>query len=264
MVRWVILLALLLTTQSQPKPLFEVAVIKPVAQPVNANRSGCRGIDTQFPVNDPRNSIPLGRCVFSGTRADSLITNAYGLRPAQLRGTPNWATGSTGERFALDAKAEKPETTTEQQLREMLQSLLADRFKLRYRRDTLDVDGFHLVLEKDGPKFQTVAGDEEPYDLKVVDLRATLTATRTSMSSLAQALSTFNLCLGAPLSPVADKTGLKGVFAFTMRWTQCRGDIIPGSDGTIPYALKELGLKLGSGKVPVEFFIIENMERPVD
>src|SRR5262245_47541957 len=123
----------------QTKPAFEVAVIKPVTQAVNANRNGCRGIDTKIPPEDPQNGIHLGRCLFTGARADALITNAYGIRPAILRGIPNWATGSTGERFALDAKAENPETVTEDQLRKMLQTLLADRFKLRYRRETQEV-----------------------------------------------------------------------------------------------------------------------------
>ncbi len=264
MSRWVFALAILLVPQLQPKLAFDVAAIKPVTQAVNANRNGCRGIDTKLPPNDPKNGIPLGHCVSSGARADALLTTAYGIRPALLRGTPAWATGSTGERFDLDAKAENPETATEQQLREMLQTLLADRFKLRYRREIQEVAGFHLVVDKGGPKILTMTGMEEPYDLKVIDQKARLTATRTSMSSLAQALSTFNLCLGAPLSAVTDKTNLKGVFAFTMKWTQCRGDVVPGSDDTVPYALKELGLKLESGKVPMEFFVIENLERPAN
>jgi uncharacterized protein (TIGR03435 family) len=145
----------------------------------------------------------------------------------------------------------------------MLQSLLVERFKLKFHRETLDVSGFALLVDKTA-KLQAALGEEEPYVLKVEVPFATLTATRTSTATLAKALSGFNLCLGTPLSPVVDKTGLQGVFSFTMKWTQCRGDagIAPGSDNTIPYALKELGLKLESAKVPQEVFVIDSVEKP--
>ena len=105
----------------------------------------------------------------------------------------------------------------------MLQALLVERFKLKFHRETQDVPGFALVIDK-ASKLQAAKGDEEPYVLKVEVPLATLTATRTSTATLAKALSGFNLCLGTPLSPVIDKTGLQGVFSFTMKWTQCRGD----------------------------------------
>jgi uncharacterized protein (TIGR03435 family) len=49
-----------------------------------------------------------------------------------------------------------------------------------------------------------------------------------------------------------------------MKWTQCRADagVAPGADNTIPYALKELGLKLESAKVPQEVFVVDSVEKP--
>ena len=49
-----------------------------------------------------------------------------------------------------------------------------------------------------------------------------------------------------------------------MSWIQCRGENVPWSDNTILYALKELGLKLESAKVPQQIFFIDSIAKPVD
>jgi uncharacterized protein (TIGR03435 family) len=258
-----LIFALVLTTlsavQSQTASTFEAASLKPSS--IRSSRGGCRGIDSKLAANDPKNSVPVGRCVFTGVSGAFFVVNAYGVPNQWQKGAPAWFTGA--ERYDLEAKAENPSTAAEQQLLTMLQALLVERFKLKFHRETQDVPGFALVIDK-ASKLQAAQGDEEPYVLKVEVPLATLTATRTSTATLAKALSGFNLCLGTPLSPVVDKTGLQGVFSFTMKWAQCRADagVSPGSDNTIPYALKELGLKLESAKVPQEVFVIDSVEKP--
>ncbi len=245
--------------QSQTNLTFEAATIKPSS--IRSSRGGCRAFDSKLAPNDPKNSLPVGRCVFTGGSGALFVANAFGVPNQWQKGGPAWFTRTEG--FDLEAKAENPSTTTEQQLLAMLQALLIERFKLKFHRETQEVPGFALVVDKTS-KLQPAQGNEEPYVLKVEVPLATLTATRTSTATLAKALSGFNLCLGTPLSPVVDKTGLQGVFSFTMKWTQCRADagVSPGSDNTIPYALKELGLKLEAAKVSQEVFIVDSVEKP--
>jgi len=260
MYQLILTIVLVLTVPPQGGPTFDVAVVKPNPQRQNANRSGCRGIDTKLTPADPRNSIPIGRCVFIGARLDSAISFAHEFPTQWMRGGPQWI---RTDGYDIEATAENPASTSENQLRQMLKALLEDRFKLKYRREIQEVPGFALTIDRGGPKLQKATGAEEPFVLTTVLPNATLVATRTSMATFAkEMLSKANLCLGAPLSPVVDRTGLEGVYAFRMAWTLCRGEVVPGSDNTIPYALKDLGLKLEAAKVPQEILFIDNVERP--
>src|SRR5262245_61666357 len=156
---------------------FEVATIKPAQPGPNGGGGGgvCHGIDTKNTT-----SIPLGRCGAPRTTLKSLIVLAY--PPAQpvptagnivtgrsaapsdvadrgrimpidqwVSGGPNWI-GT--DFFELDAKAEDPSTTTVNQLRQMLQTLLRERFKLAFHMETKDIPGYFLVPAQGGPKLK--------------------------------------------------------------------------------------------------------------
>ena len=62
---------------------------------------------------------------------------------------------------------------------------------------------------------------------------------------------------------VVDKTGLTGAYDFTLQWAPDQA-----TDSALPplvTALKEqLGLRLESQKSPVQVFVIDRLERPVD
>ncbi len=156
---------------------FEVASVlqdepgKPTRGP-----SGCRGID-----NTNITSVALGRCVFSGIKMTRLMLVAF-PPPEKLVTQDNvtdgtsqlifadvsargrimpmeqWVTGAPGwydsETFTINAKAENPEKTTQAQLRQMLQSLLKERFKLAYQLAPKVVSGYFIVRGKDGIKLK--------------------------------------------------------------------------------------------------------------
>src|SRR5215469_14036786 len=111
---------------------FEVASIKPTRLQGEGVKSACHGVDSKFAPKDLAASVPLGRCVITGD-----------------------------DRFDLEAKAEDPQTATEADLQVMLQRLLADRFKLKFHRETQQVDGMELVVAKNGPKVRQAGPDEE-------------------------------------------------------------------------------------------------------
>ncbi len=115
---------------------FEVASIKPSApQPTMFFRTGT-------------GMMPGGRYTASGITVKMLIQMAYDLRDYQISGGPSWI---STDRFDIVAKAETPNVSREQG-RILLQSLLAERFNLKIRRETNELAIYALVVGKDGPK----------------------------------------------------------------------------------------------------------------
>jgi uncharacterized protein (TIGR03435 family) len=91
---------------------------------------------------------PGGRYTASGVTVKMLIQQAYDLKDYQISGGPSWI---STERYDIVAKAETPNITREQ-LRVLLQSLLAERFNLKIRRETKQLPIYALVVAKNGPK----------------------------------------------------------------------------------------------------------------
>jgi uncharacterized protein (TIGR03435 family) len=75
-------------------------------------------------------------------------------------------TSLLGEKYDIAAKAGQPVSRSE--MKRMLQSLLAARFKLRLLRETKDTPVYALVVGKDGRKFHEspTASDEGPKPVK--------------------------------------------------------------------------------------------------
>jgi uncharacterized protein (TIGR03435 family) len=102
---------------------------------------------------------PMGR-IRVGTNADrgmirytnvsllDCIRIAYDVKEFQISG-PDWL-GS--QRFDIQAKY--PAGATEEEVPEMLQSLLANRFKLQVHRDTREHAVYALVVGKSGPRLK--------------------------------------------------------------------------------------------------------------
>jgi uncharacterized protein (TIGR03435 family) len=131
-----------------PQLQFEVATIKP-APPVTA-------VAAQFKAG----TIHAGMNI-DGARVDigfmslaDLITAAYKIKPFQITG-PDWI---KQERF--DILAKMPDGATTEQVPEMLQSLLAERFKLAIHRENKDQNVYALVVGKNGPKMKESAPEE--------------------------------------------------------------------------------------------------------
>ena len=147
---------------------------------------------------------------------------AYNIKDFQISGGLGWI-GS--DLFDITAKPESPVTPEQQMV--MLQSLLAERFQLTQRRDTREMPGFALVVDKNGPKFKD-AHESDPNipqlqgrpDLPgggarprvTIIRRGRLTTQGSNMAGLAFQLSSV---LGAT---VVDKTGLTGMYDLNLEW----------------------------------------------
>jgi len=241
-----------------PGPEFEVASVKPAnANSPNGVAGGCHGIDSKYGPSQTA-PPPLGRCVITDARLSHLINIAWSFRSMPLiKSGPDWITRGE-DRYNIEAKAEDPAKTTEQQLLTMLQTLLADRFQLKFHREMIEMPGFAMVVSKKGPKLKESSADEigtifggespgKPMPGRPVSLKAR----KSTMEMLANLLSGRG-----GKGQVVDKTGLPGAYDFTLSWDENAGP-------DLATALQEqLGLRLESQKVPVSFFVVDSAQKP--
>jgi uncharacterized protein (TIGR03435 family) len=253
-------------------PAFEVASIKP-----NKAGTGMSLLRTT-PVGFSASNISL----------KAVIQYAFGVEENQIFGAPSWL---ASEQYDIEAKVSSSDTDAlhnlnPDQRRLMLQPLLADRFQLKVHTEARDLPALVLVVAKGGPKLhEAKPGDTYPNGLKGFDGEGgpgmmlmrpgQLTAQGVDLSFVAKQLSQQ---LGRT---VQDKTGLSGKYDFTLQWTPderagpmsaatqgggSRSDDAPPPDSSAPSiftALQEqLGLKLESGKAPVEILVIDHVEAP--
>ena len=228
------------------KPLsFDVASIKPFS---NSGRGGGRGApDGAAQAIVPNGGGALrfmpGRVISapSGVTARRLILEAYHLTPYQLSKGPGWL---DSDGFSLEGKADGAD---ENQLRRMLQTLLAERFGLAMRRETKELPVYALVVGKNGTKLhEWKEGDQMPEFHGENNFRD-----RGTMQHFADFLSN-NQAVGRP---VLDKTGLKGIYVIYVEWGANFDDFLPEMQ-------EQLGLRLESQKGPVDFFTIDQIDRP--
>jgi uncharacterized protein (TIGR03435 family) len=148
----------------------------------------------------------------------------------------------------------------------MLQSLLADRFKLKVRWETREDPVYALVVAKGGPKFlhTTFALPPPPCPAEMYCRQGYM-----SMSRLADYLS--DLSRGFSDFPVIDQTGLKGGYYINLQWP--RNPSVAGTHIAPQFASQaalfaalpqQLGLELEPTQGPEDFLVIDHIERPSD
>ncbi len=134
------------------------------------------------------------------------IMLAYDATPRQISGVP-----SEFDREGYDIEASCDHPMTKEQAARMLQTLLADRFKLAVHREVREQPIYALVVGKGGPKLhESAANDAGPPDRKRSG--SSFVFKRTPMASLALILSQQ---VGRT---VTDKTGLTGRYDFTLEY----------------------------------------------
>jgi uncharacterized protein (TIGR03435 family) len=188
----------------------------------------------------------------TSARIGHLVSIAWELPMRMIEGEPEWPEGA--ERFDIEAKAEEPAKATQAQLLLMLQTLLIDRFQLKFHRETVEQAGFVLVVGKNGPKMKPTTSQDVVTSFggqrKPFPNQGTFTAHKITITRLVETLSFIRW------SPVVDKTGLGGEYDFTLNWDEDQGP-------TLRTAVEEqLGLKLEPQKVPVSLFVIESAQKP--
>ncbi|MGA2270265.1 MAG: TIGR03435 family protein [Bryobacteraceae bacterium] len=292
-------------------PAFEVASVKP-AGPLDAGqlRSGQRHVGM---------SIDAARVDIGSLSLADLIRIAYRVKPNQISG-PDWM---ASERF--DVLAKLPEGASRDQVPEMLQALLAERFKLAVHRESKERAVYALVVGKNGPKLKESSPDADapapdganggagaPLVLGGANpqVRVTGRGENTSVVVSGGPSGTVHMSMGpngalrletpkmtlAALAdllsrfvdrPVVDMTELSGTYQVALDLSledmrslaRTAGIAVPGrgaggdaartpadaaSDppgSSVFAAVQQLGLKLEPRKAPIDFIVVDHLEK---
>jgi uncharacterized protein (TIGR03435 family) len=209
-------------------------------------------------------------------RLKNLVILAWRVQDFQVTGGPGRV---DSDRYNIDAKAEGPPSFSQDYVTlqyRRLQTLPHDRFNLTIHREMKELPVYELTVAKGGPKLQSPnCLQREPGDFTIAPGRyrglvggsmasGRLQASGTTMANLARSLSHM---LGRM---VVDRTGITGEFDLRLSFTPDSPNVPsplapaaadPGPD--IFIAMQEqLGLKLESAKGPVEFLVIDHVEKP--
>ena len=236
--------------QAPAAPLvFEAATVKP-----NTSGSGASSTNSTN-----------GLLRITNQTLQNMIQYAFNVRDFQVSGGPGWM---RSERYDVTAKPENG--AHDAQMKQMLQSLLAERFQLRFHRETREGPVYVLLVGKNGSKLQPAA---ESYNSGINSGRSgdtgksTMKGTNITTQGLAESLAAR---IGRP---VIDKTGLTGKFDFDLAWVpdltlSAGGADSPSPDASGPSIFtavqEQLGLRLESQRGPIDILVIDRAEKPTE
>jgi uncharacterized protein (TIGR03435 family) len=246
-----------------------------------------------------------------------LLNLAFKVRPTQITG-PDWLKSNdplaamSATRFNIHAKL--PPGASEEQVPQMLQALLAERFKLTFHRDRKEQNAYALVIGKDGSKLEPSPPDDpKPADTPVTARPDPVQISGTPQTGLtirgAGNAGTMTMQVGQDGTmrmvadkvtieqlaasverfvdrPVLDQTGLKGNYKMTLELSMgdmmaaaraagvnvptgagglvgspAAGPADPGGGISIFKSVEKMGLKLEPRKSPVEYLVIDHLEK---
>jgi uncharacterized protein (TIGR03435 family) len=262
--------------QSTERPAFQVASVKPNT-----------AADARFMGIRPEAG---GRLVAQNAPLLLLIQNAYSIQAFQVVGGPGWI---NSDRYDIEAKPEAP--VDRKQMWLMVQTLLADRFKLALHRETRELPAYVLTvtraglkqtppkeggcvaLDPNGPPPPPRPGMARPCGSVIIDMSPLGLRMEGSKVPMPEFIRVLAVVMGRP---VIDKTGITSEFEVHLEFAPDQSTAgLPGAGGprdpggpppatdtnrpSIFSAVQEqLGLKLDSGKGPVEVLVIDHVERP--
>lgn len=196
-----------------------------------------------------------------------LLQMAFNVRRSQISGIPDWAEKA---RFDINAKITDPDIPalkklTSDQQRLILQRFFAEKFALKWHRESRSLPVYELVVVKGGPKF-----DEGPHCTADSD---STSQSNTDLTAKCVRMRTFSDLLSNQMDrPVVDKTGLAAHYDFHLRWSrdEAKAEAASnGSDADTPPSLftaleEQLGLKLVAGKDPVDTLVVDSIDKPAE
>jgi bla regulator protein blaR1 len=269
-----------------PLPSFEVATVKP--------SNGDNAIPSVSTATESRTMNVTAR---------NLIEYAYGIpwtagRNERVLGGPRWIDNN---RYDVDARIDQSlvarfeklsHEERKEQMSLMMQSLLADRFKLKVHVQSAELPIYALMFATGGPKLTvtkdvpTTTGEDQPpskvgVPMRAEDVRkgilvlyrgqaAEMTAKAATLDELVQWLAGYSEIGGRT---VVNRTGLPGPYDFTLRWTRERliaqGPLdgsapsnVPEAPGLFTALQEQLGLRLMSTKGLVQVLVIDHIDLP--
>lgn len=248
----------------------------------------------------------LGRLTAQNVTLRMLVMTAYQKQPFQIVGGPPW---QNSNKFDINARADDASLTTDGLL-QLLQGLLAERFKLKVHTETREVPIYALVIARDDKRLgdKLKPSTDECPDFKVQQQKQLEAIARGGIQALAatmpkpgeaappcsvsplppkppiiamrmrgQSMALLTLTLTQLVGrPVADKTGLTGLYDFDLEFSlqdlaQIYAELgvnfplppnLPESRSVMTMLQEDLGLKLESQRGPGEVLVIDGAELP--
>ena len=232
------------------KPGFDVATIKP-----------------SKPDAEGKGFIVDGRTFKTiNTSLVDMLTFAYSLQQKQIVGADAFG----DQKYDLEGTPDVEGTPNSEQLRGMLQKLLADRFALKTHRDKKEMSAYVLTVAKTGNKMSKSDADGNSLPGLFFQGLGVLNVRNATMTDFAELMQSAVLD-----RPVVDQTGLAGRWNFLLKWTpddsQFGGmgaKVPPPTDAAnAPPALftampEQLGLRLDATKTQVPVLVVDSVSKP--
>jgi len=211
---------------------------------IRANRTGAIGSSI---------SRSGGKITLEHVSLKDCIAFAYSIpagRDYELSG-PGWL-----EVEKFDIAAIFPQDSSGARVREMLKTMLAERFALRTHYESRTTTAYALLVGKGGPKLGAESNGKEGA---FIWGEGQLTARAISMEGLSERLSGAVFKLG---KPVVDMTGIKGRYDFILKWAPDDLSADGNSNPSIFTALQEqLGLRLSPRKLPFSILVVDHADK---
>lgn len=210
---------------------FEVASVKPAAPQTG---TGSR-ITGAVPQHDP------GRVNYPSVDLKSIVAIAWHI-DRDLIVAPQWM---DNDRY--DIVATFPARATQDQVPQMLQHLLAERFHMTVHEETRSRTGLALLASKSGAKLTKAQETSRPGYVSSTDK---VTFGKLTLPIFARVLSRFTG------RPVTDETGIAGEYDITLN-----ASMESMSSGAVAPPIQDLGLRLESRKVSANFLIVDKADK---
>jgi uncharacterized protein (TIGR03435 family) len=247
---------------------------------------------------DPKEDFPRGAITADAYRANrmtiqNVLSYAFGLGyDRELVNAPSWV---TSQHFDIEGKLDQEQVAMrsklsrddrDEQMRLMVQSMLAERFHLTYHFETRELPVYNLVIAKSGlkctrdttskpaiadpskPRFRWSAPPPPPppppgWHPPSPDQQQTMAQSLHLRTKGWPFWLTLTLLTHQPELegwPVIDKTGLEGAYDCEMNWSQVDSEGV--NQSFFAAVQDQLGLKFEPAKGPVEVLVIDTISRP--
>ena len=177
-------------------PGFDVATIKPTDPNISSG--------TFFTVRG-------SHIIAVNTNGNDLVSLAYGLHTKQIVNGPPWLLTA---RFDIDCMPDAKGRPNHDQVKLMIQKLLATRFKLAFHHERRELAVYAIIIGNGEPKLTKT--DRKPSDNTTFSYtnRVVLTVRNATMADFAEGMQASFMD-----RPVVDQTGLADRYDFLLRWT---------------------------------------------
>jgi uncharacterized protein (TIGR03435 family) len=221
---------------AQGQPVFDAASVKAASQSTGPSRT----------------KLDSGRVVYTNSALIVFVMAAYGVNADRIAGIPNEFRYPTG--YTIEATY--PPGTSREQVAQMLQSLLAERFKLKVHHETRPTPVYALVIAKNGPTIKPSEAAAQSFGNMQPGL---FEAKKVPLSQVVNLMHNA----GWVDRTIVDQTNLTGAYDFSLKWTP---DNVKPEDSTAPSIFtavqEQWGLKLEPQTLPLDILVIDHVEKP--